>query len=62
MKIETLPLNDELAALGACYNCKQTFEGGELYCQVSNRDRLPNGKVWLTCIGCGALLAFRADV
>jgi hypothetical protein len=61
MKIQTCVVDDELAALGVCCNCKQPFEDDEFYCQVSNRDVLPNGMVWLTCIGCAALLAFRPD-
>lgn len=55
-------MTEELAVLGSCCNCKQPFWGGEFYCQVSNRDRLPDGAVWMTCIGCAALLAFLPQV
>ena len=55
MNVRTVPVDDELAALGMCFQCKQPFEGDEFYCQVQ-QDESPI--VWLVCVGCGALLAF----
>lgn len=61
MKIVMVPMDDDLAAMGVCSSCHQDFDGDEFYCQVALDDLSTDTViVWLTCIGCSALLACKA--
>lgn len=58
MKIKTLTMHQDIADKAVCSNCQAPFTDDRLYCQVSNRDVLPDSpKVWIVCIGCAAIMA-----
>jgi hypothetical protein len=53
MLAKMVPMDDELAAQGRCWHCKQWFSEDDYYFQLTLGHQ---SVVWSTCLGCTALL------